>query len=88
MNNWPHEVKGYSPEDVQHYCVQDQEWQEFRLSLKGLPTESKLIRLDARRHELLAANGNLERNHQVQIDNYINALKRGGQLGMDLRVRK
>ena len=55
--------------------IDDEEWQRLRLSLKGIPTEDKLIKLD----NYLTRNP-LERAAQVRVDNYINALLRGGQL--------
>ena len=91
LYKWPHEVKTYSPDEVKQY-VADDYWQTFRLGLKGKPTPVKLKLLDAYRYNRLAFNsgdgdgnnrnchdhGVLERAHEVQIDNYINALKRGG----------
>jgi hypothetical protein len=55
-------------------CVADEEWQRFRVSLKGLSTAEKLRRLRS-----------YKTNHSgrcvaVRVDNYLNALRRGGQL--------
>jgi hypothetical protein len=82
MNKWPHEIKSYTPEEVRKYAVADKSWQQFRLSLKGLSTSEKLQRLGIWRHRGTA----ISRSTQVQVDNYINALKRGGQLDKDGKV--
>lgn len=87
MKKWPHEVRPYSPDEVQEYCVRDVKWQAFRKSLKGLPTEEKLFRLNSW-HKRTRSSLSVGRITQVQIDNYINALKRGGQLNMDLEVQR
>lgn len=86
MKQWPFQVITYTPALVQKYCVENASWQEFRQSLKGLSTEVKLDKLKEY----------FERDHSnadyaatmVQVSNYINALKRGGQLDMDLRVQR
>lgn len=92
MNKWPHEVQHYSPGEVMICCVQDGFWQRFRLSMKGRATSEKLDMLAEWREMHMYINPDksrtLPRRHQVQIDNYINALKRGGQLSMELEVRK
>lgn len=56
-------------------AVRDPQWQEFRKSLKGLSTEEKLNKL---RSWLLRHPGS--KKAQIQVQNYKNALKRGGQL--------
>jgi hypothetical protein len=60
-------------------CVNDDEWQLFRLSLKGLSTIEKLYRLRcyAQEEGLLREE---ERRREVRVENYLNALKRGGQI--------
>jgi len=98
LDKWVYDIKTYSPSEVKVFCVQDREWQGFRLSMKGVTTQKKLSMLYARRAGLrrgsvkcelnLCGNGNLCRRHEVQIDNYLNALKRGGQLGMNKEVLK
>lgn len=90
---WPFQVMPYTTSEVTEFCVRDQEWQKFRLTLKGVPTFKKLEMLNMRRDANIKANSHklevyVDRRHQVQIDNYINALKRGGQLNMDLEVVK
>lgn len=80
---WGYDVLPYTMEEVQDFCVRNEEWQNFRRSLKGVPTIGKLARLEIRRLSKLHPTLGLKRIHQVQIDNYINALKRGGQLDVD-----
>lgn len=84
MKRW-HEpdVGGYSQAEVQEYCVKDEVWQGFRASLKGLSTE---VKLDWLRGWLETNIDMAPRRTRVQVDNYINALKRGGQLNMNLEV--
>jgi hypothetical protein len=55
-------------------AVKDSDWQEFRISLKGLPTKRKLERLAVWKED------HKGRKAEVQVENYINALKRGGQI--------
>ena len=82
----------YTPEEVRLFCVLDANWQEFRLSLKGLSTYEKLANLEhwrmrhAEQSTTQSGVEKLPRRVQVQIDNYINALKRGGQLNMECKV--
>lgn len=84
---------GYSPDDVRVYCVQNQEWQKIRLSMKGIPTHKKLAIL----HAWWNTQREKARQHsdtvtmwatEVQVGNYLGALRRGGQLDANNRVRK
>ena len=87
MKQWTLPIKSYTMEEVRKYCVNNESWQRFRKSLKQLPTSTKL-RLLHDRYEMLMPSFVKEdsedvegqRSIQVQTDNYINALKRGGQL--------
>jgi hypothetical protein len=80
-------------------AVNNEEWQEFRLSLKGLLTDTKLIKL----HNYWTGSSQHAVCFQcedhiydmcihcdicLQVDNYIKALCRGGQLypGESLRT--
>jgi alkylated DNA repair dioxygenase AlkB len=66
-----------------------EEWQRFRVSMKGQPTSVKLVRLEAR-----WAYNTIHRHSEdeefklecIRIMNYIGALKRGGQLNDDLEI--
>lgn len=73
MNKWPYEVACLQRSVILR-AVRDPEWQEFRRSLKGLDTETKLDKLFERKE------ASSRWTSDVQIDNYINALLRGGQL--------
>jgi len=55
-------------------AVKDTKWQDFRRSLKGLDTEEKLDELE----QWLIDNPG--RKSEIQVINYYNALKRGGQV--------
>lgn len=78
MHVWNRSVTFTGREEIQR-AIKDDAWQSFRLSLKGLSTEDKLYRLD---NYLVSRelNGGVSRDEQVRVDNYINALLRGGQL--------
>lgn len=92
MKKWPYVVETYSPHEVHTYAVLNQEWQVFRLSLKGLSTEEKLDKLNSFLNEKYVyqagAGRVIDRNWKVPIDNYINALKRGGFLDLNGEVQK
>lgn len=68
------EMLKYTPEEVQR-AVNNGAWQSFRKSLKGKPTQEKIDLLQC--HWIAFG---AERTTQIQIDNYIKALCRGGQL--------
>ena len=72
-------------QEVQEYCVRNPEWQRFRESLKGEVTGVKLDRL-AGWYDLRI--DRYPRATTVQVDNYINALRRGGFLDQEGRVLK
>lgn len=87
---WTYDAeRGWNPALVQKYCVQDPQWQQIRLSMKNKPTVEKLIILDNwRETNLKAYDGKLPEAVQCQIDNYLGALRRGGQLDDQNRIRK
>jgi hypothetical protein len=58
-------------------AVNDEEWQKFRLSLKGTSTETKLRKL---REYLDANTAERDENVILRVDNYLKALARGGQI--------
>ena len=79
MQCWPYVVERHTMASIRG-CVSNPEWQGFRLKLKGLPTEQKLTQLDSymkNEYKRSHAAGEIAR---VCVDNYINALLRGGQL--------
>ncbi len=88
MNRWPHEVTPDTTAEIAKY-VKCANWQSIRLSMKGVSTESKLIILDAYRTRMMKLNGGkLLREHEVQINNYLKALRRGGQLNLQDEVQR
>jgi hypothetical protein len=56
-------------------AIKNEAWQDFRKGLKGLSTTSKLNKLS----NYLKQQGNSP-VAQVRVENYKNALKRGGQI--------
>lgn len=55
-------------------CIKNEAWQKFRKSLKGLSTQAKLQKLK------LWKSSHSGHCATVVVQNYINALKRGGQI--------
>ena len=83
------EDHGISPEDAQEYCVNHAEWQEIRVSMKGKYTFEKLrILFNWRETNALANDGVVPKTTQLQICNYLGALRRGGQLDMNNMIAK
>ena len=82
MDRWPHKIGLYAMREILA-AVADSEWQKFRVSLKGLPTTEKLDRLD----QYLFDNRE-QRPCRCRVDNYINALRRGGQLNLQNEVQR
>ena len=82
--------RGYSPDLVQHHCVRDSDWQAIRLSMKGINTVDKLEVLHAYwdRHHDTAVVGGGYNVVEIQVGNYLGALRRGGQLDDLNRIRK
>jgi hypothetical protein len=79
-------------------AVRDPEWQKFRKSLKGMDTASKLNNLRdwyndrPHTHEVeTLAGGSLTHGRDtcapcVQLDNYLKALARGGQIHAGINI--
>lgn len=69
-----------------------EEWQQFRVSLKGLTTREKLYALGWYWDEHIAPGASAHTSHEawsreiIRVNNYLGALKRGGQLDSNLRV--
>lgn len=64
-----------------------EEWQKFRVSLKGLTTKEKLYCLMWRWIHHSHYQEPMEKYHElVRIQNYLGALVRGGQLSDDWRI--
>ena len=84
MKKWYRKINFVSRYDVIVHCVNDFEWQMFRIkTLKGSTTEQKLLLL------LNWLNKHMESfAAQCQVDNYLGALKRGGQIDAEGNVLK
>lgn len=88
IKRWGLPVQSWSPDQVRKAVYEEpgyEDWQRFRVSLKGQSTQVKLYRLTQRYAELPDPHPWYE---QCRIDNYIGALKRGGQLDMELNIRR
>lgn len=83
MDKWDRKIAHCSRLEVIKYCVNDYEWQALRLKLKGQSTVAKLEAL-----AIWLKEHNYERSAEVQVDNYLGALKRGGQISATGEVLK
>lgn len=95
-------ARGYSPHDVRIHCVENGEWQKIRLSMKGVDTTEKLSILEAWWDKQMAEAERLDNEGgvgvlrsaalvkatEIQVGNYLGAIRRGGQLDDDNRIRK
>lgn len=68
------EFTGYSRDEMLH-AVKDAHWQNVRLSMKGMSTRQKLDIL-----RLYLIQQKFRRAASIQVNNYLDALRRGGQL--------
>ena len=99
VKSWEQEVTPWDRDTVE-YCVYEApdhtDWQLFRVSIKGLSTAEKLYMLSLYRIWQLnetapgTMNGEMRQISVVQcrVDNYIGALRRGGQLDENYRIVK
>jgi hypothetical protein len=71
--NWGELHSGHITQREILVCVNDEQWQLFRESLRGEALDEKFIRL---KYWLRAHRG--EYPAKVQVTNYVNALARGG----------
>lgn len=98
---WPyakHFTEGYSHDHISFAVYESptaENWQRFRVSLQGLSTSQKLYCLMAywevhvaKSLERMGAHPDLTIVELVRINNYLGALKRGGQLSKTLDVLK
>lgn len=99
---WDLDISNWSQREIQQYYVADEEWQEFRESLKGHSTMYKLRKLKDRYIALCASLppvyvANAEwtpeqkdswNRRKCQIDNYINALKRSGTIDRNGYIKR
>lgn len=88
---WNGEVLSWN-KDLVLYAVYEapgfEEWQKFRVSLKGQSTGMKLVRLQQYLVEKLHLSAKQVEYKRCRVDNYIGALVRGGQLDSKLRIVK
>jgi len=88
MRRWPDTLRSLRHDEIMT-AIDDDDWQTFRKSLKGLPTEDKLDQLYHYLHKFFEES---ETNYgeffvrEIRVVNYLNALKRGGQLNYNLEV--
>lgn len=87
MSSWEHPVEHTSVKDITAHAVNNATWQKYRLAMKGKPTAEKLSMLRSWRSAHMV-DGKVPKATQVQIDNYINALKRGGQLTKEGKIQR
>ena len=85
MNKWSRRVESWSRKEID-IAINDDKWQAFRRSLKGLPTRDKLESLSDYLNVELDQGMSIDVDKQIRVDNYINALKRGGQLDINCNV--
>lgn len=98
LDRWPFTgPAGFDHATVKRYCVDTSyeevaEWQRVRLSMKGVPTHEKLAILkawwDKNPKAGLADYSDVSYSCFVQVYNYLGALRRGGQLDANNRVRR
>lgn len=63
-------------------AIINSQWQTIRLSLKGISTRDKIKALKSH------YNASRDKNQsEIQVVNYINALKRGGQLSKNYNIK-
>jgi hypothetical protein len=81
-NRWEYDIKHLTKEQIM-YAIQCDVWQEHRLYMKGKSTQAKLILCETWLRETPPCEHCTDEIRVHQIDNYINALKRGGQLDLE-----
>lgn len=93
MTHWPYRVAStWGPTTIRHavyLALSAEEWQKFRVSMKGMNTHQKLYRLKKRydTRVLNAVAKTIEWDYErCRIDNYIGALVRGGKLNRQLEI--
>jgi hypothetical protein len=99
-DHWPwmkHFTEEYSISTIRFAVYEApgaEEWQQFRVSLKGLTTREKIYALlwYWEIHVAPGAGASISveawSREIIRVNNYLGALKRGGQLGSTLRVVK
>lgn len=92
MDRWLVPLKQLTREEI-FLAVDDRDWQTFRLKLKGLPTSIKLDKLYQYLYNTPSVSSGSEKEDQdsfenriIRVANYLNALRRGGQLNHNNEV--
>lgn len=91
--HWPYNDqvrRGYNAAEIQQHCVRDAAWQNTRLSMKGKDTGEKLDILVAwwHKHYGLQKSASGVDVVEIQVGNYLGALRRGGQLDDSNHIRR
>jgi len=89
MKEWPYSVQYYS-RDLLQVLTRDPNWQIFRKSLMSMPPEEKLDHLQRRLDaaSVTTAEGiRFDPSEKARIDNYPNAMMRGGALNDRYQVQ-
>jgi hypothetical protein len=93
---WPHMAEfteDYSREQIAYAVYESLEadhWQKFRVSLKGLSTKEKIYCLGWYwvTEVINEIDDEPKRRNIIRVNNYLGALKRGGQLNGELIIIK
>lgn len=88
IKRWDRKTDYWTNDEIREavYMMEDSvNWQLFRVSLKGLTTQEKLYMLA---QYYVHHDAETTAREKLRIDNYIGALRRGGQLGMYNEVLK
>lgn len=93
FNCWDTQMWGpyltYSQEKVEwavYHAEGFEDWQKFRVSMKGHSTKEKLFCLGAYFVQHLSGTDRQKLIRNIRINNYLGALIRGGQLNRQLEV--
>lgn len=85
---WPYDAERSWPRNLIADAISDNNWQGYRKSLKGLDTVDKLKHLQTWYIESLKRPSVYRWKCRVQVENYLGALRRGGQLDANNMIQK
>lgn len=76
--------------DAVYFAEGVEEWQQFRVSMKGLSTKEKIYCLEwwYLNRVQFVSKSETRRLNLIRVNNYLGALKRGGQLNSELQIVK
>ena len=91
MEEWDADLRpvrgAYNLDAVEH-CTTRPEWRNFRMRLKSQTTANKLTLLaEWYDGNFLSSQANSKWEREVQVGDYLRALRRGGQLDQNNRVK-